>query len=58
MYIKTYTPPHFHISNGALMYRDVPNDEWLTDAIVLPESMVTTAMEAWLALRSTVLDDH
>ena len=38
---------YLHISNGTLMYRDILNDEWLTDAVVLPESMVETAMEAF-----------
>jgi len=38
---------YFHISDGAVMYRDILNDEWLTDAVVLPESMVSTAMEAF-----------
>jgi hypothetical protein len=37
----------FHINNDALMFRDILNDEWLTDAIVLPETLVKTAMEAF-----------
>ena len=37
----------FHISNGALFFRDVLNDEWLTDALVLPETLVKTAMQAF-----------
>lgn len=38
---------YFRISDGAIMFRDELNDEWLTDAIVLPESLVNTAMEAF-----------
>ena len=37
----------FHLTDDALMFRDVLNDEWLTDAVVLPETLVTTAMEAF-----------
>ena len=38
---------YFHISNGALMYREILNDEWLTDAIVLPPSMEQRAISAF-----------
>ena len=38
---------YFHLSNDAIMHRDILNDEWLTDTIVLPPTMITTAMEAF-----------
>ena len=38
---------YFHMSNGAIMHRDILNDEWLTDCIVLPPTQINTAMEAF-----------
>ena len=32
---------YFHLSNGVLMYRDILNDEWLTDAVVERHSRVS-----------------
>ena len=33
--------------DGTLYYRDIQNDEWMTNAIVLPEAMIETALEAF-----------
>ena len=33
--------------NGALFYRDILNDEWLTNAVVLPEALIPKALEAY-----------
>ena len=35
------------IHDDAIFYRDVMNDEWMTNAIVLPATLEQTAMEAY-----------
>jgi transposase InsO family protein len=36
-----------HLNDGILFYRDILNDEWLTDAVVLPPSLIEKAMVAF-----------
>ena len=36
-----------HLNDGVLFYRDILNDEWLTDAVVLPPSLIEKAMIAF-----------
>ena len=38
---------YFHLSNGVLMYRDILNDEWLTDAVVIPPGLENKALQAY-----------
>ena len=36
-----------HLNDGALFFRDIFNDEWLTDAVVLPPNLIEAAMIAF-----------
>ena len=35
------------LTAGVLMYRDILNDEWLTDAVVIPPGLENRALKAY-----------
>ena len=38
---------YFHIADGALMFRDILNDEWLTNAVVVPPILENQSISAF-----------
>ena len=38
---------YMHLARDALFYRDILNDEWMTNAIVIPPTMIERALEAF-----------
>ena len=38
---------YVQLHDDAMYYRDIQNDEWMTSAVMLPEAMEQTALEAY-----------